>query len=139
YALCLLLGIALILSKSLFIGGLSLCPKTYSFVEWLLLSIGLSTLFLSINLHWWSCFEFILTNPLCGNDYVLICETLALFGLLLSITQIVSSPHPNIQFYTTFFSLFFFVFLPQSYYFINQNPFTWLFDFLIMEPHRVSE
>ncbi len=57
FGLCLLLVLSLFLSKSIFIAGPTLCPKTCSFVEWLLLSMGISGFFLSINLHWWSRFE----------------------------------------------------------------------------------
>ena len=57
FALCLLLVLSLFLSKSIFIAGPTLCSNTCSLIEWLLLSMGCSSLFLSINLHWWSYFE----------------------------------------------------------------------------------
>ena len=56
FGLCLLLVLSLLLSKSIFIAGPTLCPKTCSFIEWLLISMGCSGFFLSVNLHWWSYF-----------------------------------------------------------------------------------
>lgn len=56
FFLCFLLVFSLLLNKSLFIVGPRLCPGTCSLIEWLLLSMGCSILFLILNVHWWSRF-----------------------------------------------------------------------------------
>ena len=62
FALCLLIFLSIFLSKSIFLAGPTLAPKTCSLIEWLLVSMGCSSLFLSANLHWWSHFEVIIVE-----------------------------------------------------------------------------
>ncbi|CAF0757633.1 unnamed protein product [Rotaria sp. Silwood1] len=140
FGLCLLLVFSLFLSKSIFIAGPTLCPQTCSFIEWLLISMGCSGFFLSINLHWWSHFEDIINRPIYTLDYVVVCECLLLFGMIVSILQIM--PWSKIistttQFYISLITIFLCVFLPQAYFFLNQNPFTWLFNYILNKSHRV--
>ncbi|CAF0958653.1 unnamed protein product [Adineta steineri] len=140
FGLCLFLVLSLLLSKSIFIAGPTLCPKTCSFIEWLLISMGCSGFFLSINLHWWSCFDEIINRPILTHDYVVICECLLLFGLIVSILQIVpwsTTIKPTTQFYISLITIFSIVFLPQAYFFVNENPFLWLFNYILEKPHRL--
>nr|CAG4643430.1 EOG090X0BFL [Ilyocryptus agilis] len=82
FAVCFLLFLSIYLSKSIFLAGPKLAPNTCSLIEWLLMSMGCSSLFLSTNLHWWSHFEDIIHRPTVVIDYV-VC--LLLFGLIVSI------------------------------------------------------
>ncbi|CAF0761232.1 unnamed protein product [Rotaria sordida] len=141
FGLCLLLVLSLFLSKSIFIAGPTLCPKTCSFIEWLLISMGCSGFFLSINLHWWSHFEDVINRPIYTFDYVVVCECLLLFGMIVSILQIIpwsTTITTTTQFYISLITIFSSVFLPQAYFFLNQNPFIWLFNYILNKSHRVS-
>jgi hypothetical protein len=37
------------------------------------------------------------------------------------------------------FGVFFGLFFPQTYFFLNENPFVWLFNYILKKSHRVSE
>ncbi|CAF3907984.1 unnamed protein product [Rotaria sp. Silwood2] len=140
FGLCLLLVLSLFLSKSIFIAGPTLCPKTCSFLEWLLISMGCSGFFLSINLHWWSHFEDVINRPIYTLDYVVVCECLLLFGMIVSILQIIpwsKAITTTTQFYISLITIFSSVFLPQAYFFLNENPFIWLFNYILNKAHRV--
>lgn len=51
-----------------------------------------------------------------------------------------SIPIPStIKFYLSVFAAFFGIFFPQTYFFLNENPFIWLFNCILKESHRVSE
>ncbi|CAF1644169.1 unnamed protein product [Adineta ricciae] len=140
FGLCLLLVLSLLLSKSVFIAGPTLCPKTCSFIEWLLISMGCSGFFLSVNLHWWSYFGDIINRPVFTADHVVVCECLLLFGLIVSILQIIPwsrTISPASQFYISVVMTFLTVFLPQAYFFVQENPFLWLFNYIFKKSHRI--
>lgn len=140
FGLCLLIAFSLFLSKTIFIAGPTFCPKTCSFIEWLLISMGCSSFVLSISLHWWSHFDNFVKQPIYPFDYVVVCECLFLFGLLVSILQIFSWSKvisPSIQFYISLFTVFITVFFPQAYFFLNENPFLWLFNYILKQTHRI--
>ncbi|CAM4878046.1 unnamed protein product [Rotaria socialis] len=140
FGLCLLLVLSLFLSKAIFIAGPTLCPNTCSFIEWLLISMGCSGFFLSINLHWWSRFEDAINRPIYTFDYVVVCECLLLFGMIVSILQMIpwsTAIKSTTQFYISLVTIFSIVFFPRAYYFLNQNPFIWLFNYIFHKSHRI--
>jgi hypothetical protein len=62
--------------------------------------------------------------------------------MIVSILQIVPwsrTIKPTTQFYVSLITIFSSVFLPQTYFFLNQNPFLWLVNFILNKSHRVSE
>ncbi|UJR35657.1 hypothetical protein I4U23_028407 [Adineta vaga] len=119
FGLCLLLVLSLLLSKSILLAGPAL----------------------SINLHWWSNFDNIINRPIYTDDYVVVCECLLLFGLIVSILQIIPWSRmiqSSTQFYMSLITVFVCVFLPQAYFFVQENPFLWLFNYILNKSHRIQ-
>ena len=47
--------------------------------------------------------------------------------------------HSSVQFYLSLIMIFLSIFLPQTYFFLNENAFQWLFNYILRESSRVSE
>ncbi|CAM4882764.1 unnamed protein product [Rotaria socialis] len=73
-------------------------------------------------------------------DYVVVCECLLLFGMIVSILQMIpwsTAIKSTTQFYISLVTIFSIVFFPRAYYFLNQNPFIWLFNYIFHKSHRI--